>query len=558
MGRSSEALESLALGPVPIINHFLGRLGLEELFRHVLAGRERRQKLDSARALGVFVRNMLVAREPLYALPEWAAGYVPEALGLRQGEGVHLNDDRVGRCLDRLFEADRASFLTSLVLRMVEEFDLRLDVLHNDSTTVTFSGAYRRKGRPGALRILHGHNKDHRPDLKQLLFEMTVTEDGAVPVLVGLHDGNVTDDRTHLATWKALRSVVGRADFIYVADSKLCVTDTMTYIDGQKGRFVTVLPATRREEKWFKDKWIQTHVVPWEDVLRRPPLRRRKDPPDLFRGFESPIPSAEGYRVLWYHSSIKHTLDQQVRQTRIDRAVAELEFLQHRLGVRFLKTVPQVRKAAWKLVEEMGADRWIEIAVEEGAKIDFRQAGPGRPGKNTEYRKVSRPKPKLTWRLCQDVIDRDAKTDGLFPLITNIRDATLEQVLGWYKYQPKLEKRFEQLKTIVGVRPVFLKNVERVEGYLLLHYVVMAVEALIERELRSRMRKARIKELPLYWEKRLCKAPTAERVHELFASIRRHRLVQGEHEIKRFHDKISPLQRKVLRLLGVPVADYAK
>lgn len=558
MGRASHQLESLALGPLPIINHFLGRLGLEDLFRRVMAGRERRQKLDSARSLGVFVRNMLVARQPLYALPEWAAGYVPEALGLRPGEGVHLNDDRVGRCLDRLFEADRASLLTAFVLRMVEEFELRLDVLHNDSTTVTFSGAYRRQGRPGALRILHGHNKDHRPDLKQLLFEMTVTQDGAVPVLVGLHDGNVTDDQTHLATWKALRSIVGRPDFVYVADSKLCVTDTMSYIDGQKGRFVTVLPGTRREEKWFKQTWIQTRVVPWEEVWRRPPLRGRKDPPDVFRGFESPMPSAEGYRILWYHSSIKHSLDQQARQTRIERAVAELESLRHRLGVRFLKTVPQVRKAAGKILEEMRAGRWIEICVEEGVQTDFRQAGPGRPGKNTEYRKVSRPLPKLTWRLRQDVIDRDAKTDGLFPLITNIREATLKQVLLWYKYQPKLEKRFEQLKTIVGVRPVFLKNVERIEGYLLLHYIVMAVEALIERALRAGMHKVGIKELPLYWEKRLCKAPTAERVHDLFASIRRHRLLEGEREINRFHDEISPLQRKILRLLEVPATEYAQ
>jgi len=557
VSRSSQELESLALGPVPILNHFLGRLRLEEIFRRGLSGRERRRKLDSARALGVFVRNMLVSRQPLYALPEWAAGFVPEALGLRRGEGAHLNDDRVGRCLDQLFDSDRAALLTSFVLRMVEEFDLRLDVLHNDSTTVPFTGTYRRKGRAGSLRILHGHSKDHRPDLKQLLFEMTVTEDGAVPVLVGLHDGNVTDDRTHLGTWKTLRPIVGRPDFIYVADSKLCVTDTMSYIDGQKGRFVTVLPATRREEKWFKT-WIQTHVVPWEEVFRRPPLRRRKDPPDVFRGFESPLPSAEGYRILWYHSSIKHTIDQQARQTRIERAVAELEFLVHRLGVRFLKTVPQVRKAAWKILEEMKAERWIDIAVDEGERVDFRQAGPGRPGKNTEYRKISRPKPKLTWRLKQDVIDQDAKTDGLFPLITNIRAATLQQVLAWYKYQPRLEKRFEQLKTVVGVRPVFLKNVERVEGYLLLHYMAMAVEALIERELRASMRKAHIPELPLYWEKRLCKAPTAERVHELFAPIRRHRLLEGDRELNRFHDRLSPLQRKILGLLGVSVADYAK
>ena len=130
MKHTSQDLESLALGPLPIINHFLRRLRLEDLLRQALAGRERRQKLGSARALGVFLRNMLVSRQPLYALPEWAAGYVPETLGLQPGEEARLNDDRVGRCLDRLFEADRASLLTSFVLRMVQEFDLA--ALHSE------------------------------------------------------------------------------------------------------------------------------------------------------------------------------------------------------------------------------------------------------------------------------------------------------------------------------------------------------------------------------------------------------------------------------------------
>lgn len=55
-----------------------------------------------------------------------------------------LNDDRVGRTLDRLFDCDRASLLTELVVRMIHEFDLDLSRLHNDSTTVTFHGDYDR------------------------------------------------------------------------------------------------------------------------------------------------------------------------------------------------------------------------------------------------------------------------------------------------------------------------------------------------------------------------------------------------------------------------------
>jgi len=557
---TGRSLESLGVGPLPVLNRFLERLRLEDLFSQFLPDSDARRKLSPARALGVFVRNMILCRHPLYELPHWAGGWVPELLGLEAREVALLNDDRIGRCLDLLFEVDRARLATAFALRMIEEFDLALDVLHNDSTTVTFTGRYasasERRGLK-LLRITHGHNKDHRPDLRQLLFELTVSEDGAVPVLVGLHDGNVTDDQTHPSTWKTLRAIVGRPDFIYVADSKLCVTATLTYITGQGGHFVTVLPATRKEEGWFKE-WIQSHVVPWEEVWRREPVRRQSDPPDIFMGFESPLRSAEGYRILWYHSSVKHELDQESRQARIRRAVAELDFLKTRVGARRLKTVESVQEAIAKILKETGAERWVEAGVQPGQRIEYRQAKPGRPGKNTPYRQDPKPHPQLAWRLKEETIAWDSKIDGLFPLITDMKEATLQQVLLWYKFQPKLEKRFEQLKTVFEVRPVFLKSVARVEAYLLLYYIALTVEALVERELRQAMKAEGIDMLPLYPEKRLCKAPTAERVLELFGGHRRHRLIESGREVDRFHDDLPPLQRKVLRLLDVPVRHFVE
>ena len=70
---------------------------------------------------------------------------------------------------------------------------------------------------------------------------------------------------------------MGRPDFIYVADSKLCVTATMTHINGQGGHFVTVLPATRKEEGWF---WVQSPMGSGPEGdrggLRLPPCRAGK------------------------------------------------------------------------------------------------------------------------------------------------------------------------------------------------------------------------------------------------------------------------------------------
>lgn len=168
----------------------------------------------------------------------------------------HLNDDRVGRALDRLFKADRAALLTDIVLKAIKVFELDTSRIHNDSTTVTLFGQYDGYGDSKAAKPKRGHNKDHRPDLKQLVFSLSVIDDGAVPLYFKVWDGNVTDDRTHLKNWMALRTLLGRADFTYVADSKLCTRENMEFIASEGGFLVTVLPQSRTEDKRFKD-WIQ-------------------------------------------------------------------------------------------------------------------------------------------------------------------------------------------------------------------------------------------------------------------------------------------------------------
>src|SRR5438105_4669545 len=250
-------LESLEVGAAPLVRLFLDRLDLPGLFERYLPPLPGRPPaLPSAAVLGVLLSNLLLARQPLYAIPDWARRRVPEHLGLRPGQAAWLNDDRVGRALDHLRRADRASLLTALVVRAVGEFGIALHELHQDTTTVTFSGDYAgqppadQTGRPP--RITFGYNKDHRPDLKQLLYSVTITADGAVPVHCKVSDGNTTDDQVHADTWLFLRALIGHSDFLYVADSKLCTRDNMSLVAGHRGRFLTEMPRTRAEDGFFR------------------------------------------------------------------------------------------------------------------------------------------------------------------------------------------------------------------------------------------------------------------------------------------------------------------
>ncbi len=117
-------------------------------------------------------------------------------------------------------------------------------------------------------------------------------------------DGNTQDSTTHIETWEVLRRLVGSPQFLYLADSKLCSRENLYHIHEAGGRFITVLPRTRKEDSQFK-KWLLTHTPDWQEIVRYPHPRRKDGPPDILRAMESPIPDADGYRLIWLHSSHK-------------------------------------------------------------------------------------------------------------------------------------------------------------------------------------------------------------------------------------------------------------
>ena len=226
-------LVSAKVGALPIVNHFLARLGLiGALDRHV-PDDDDRLALSPATVLSLVISNLVVDHEPVYALLEWARAYDPGLLGLEAGEVGLLNDDRVGRMLERLFDADRASLLTEVMVGAIKRFKIDCSQLHNDSSTVTFVGAHkgadgRRRGGKETAAICFGYNKDHRPDLKQLVLILTVSADGALPIAHRVVDGNTEDSTTHIESWDDLVGLVGRTDFLYVGDSKLATARRWT------------------------------------------------------------------------------------------------------------------------------------------------------------------------------------------------------------------------------------------------------------------------------------------------------------------------------------------
>src|SRR5437763_5563432 len=251
-------LRSYDVGALPLLQRIVERMQLRRILSEHLPRDDSRTELSTVTSLLVLFANLLIAREPVYGIGEWAALFPPDLLGLREQDLSRLHDDRLGRCLDRMFEGIGPALIMAVVRHVIREFDISLDELHNDSTTVSFYGAYdeaahegERRGRP-THAITWGHSKARRPDLKQLLYVLTVTSDGNVPVYFSSASGNTVDDRTHIGTWDLLYELIGGPDFLYVADCKLARSEKLAHNATRGGRVVNVLPRGRAGEIAFR------------------------------------------------------------------------------------------------------------------------------------------------------------------------------------------------------------------------------------------------------------------------------------------------------------------
>jgi hypothetical protein len=194
----------------------------------------------------------------------------------------------------------------------------------------------------------------------------------------------------------------------------------------------------------------------------------------------------------------------------------------------------------------------VSVVVDAQEEPHFRQERRGRPSARTRYVRTARPRFTVRALTHPDRVAQAARADGMFPLLTNTT-LTPARVLAAYKTQPRLEHRFAQLKSVEAVTPVWLKKITRIEA---LHFCSLLVQALLERELRRAMIAAGLDQLPLYPEAPACRAPSVERVLEVFGALQRHDLWAGQQRVQTFQPELDALQPRLVALLGMRVADF--
>ncbi len=284
---------------LPLVKHYMDKLDLTNLFAKYVPATSR-SLTDHAESLCILTANIICDYKPLYKVQEWLGQYTDD-LAQEATAAKLFNDDRLARALSALFHSDRHSLMTELSGNAISVHQLLTDEIHNDSTSITFIGKYDTPD-PQAVQLKHGHNKDFRPDCKQIVFGLNITADGHVPLSYKLFDGNTPDDVTHIPNWNGLRTLLEKEDFIYVADCKLCSQKNLSHIAQNGGLFITIVPKDRVEVKRFT-KWAKENDVPWQFAFETK-SSRKKGKPNIYSTYE-PERTKDGFRIIFVHSSLK-------------------------------------------------------------------------------------------------------------------------------------------------------------------------------------------------------------------------------------------------------------
>jgi len=536
------------LDVLPLTKYYMDQLNLYGLFDKYVPNANG-SELEPAQVLCMMVLNMVNAGKPLYRVEEWLENYL-DGVTEERIKANKYNDDRLARTLDKLFKADRGSLMAEVSKRAMDVHALEVERVHNDTTSITFAGAYETPS-AGAVEPKLGFNKDHRPDCKQIVFGLNITEDGHVPLSFQLYDGNQADVDTHRPNWDGLRKLLEKEDFIYVADSKLCALESLSHIAKRGGLFITVMPRNFKEVSQFLERVRAGEDIEWHHTHKQPNTRNKKE--HITYSIHEGESTRDGYRLLWVHSSSKAAQQEKARESRLEKAEQKLADMADKLNAYHLKTREQIEKQVEKI--QAGCSGLIRVDILEQKQTERVKLGRGRPGANSRYEQRESTHYQLQWHRDEAAIAQARRTDGLFPLVDNTELSPVE-VLCTYKKQPYLEKRFHTTKSVLEVAPVFLKTPRRIEAMVFLYFIALMLVSLIERTIRGQMHKENIVSLPIRPSGLSTKAPTWENLQHFFRNVHLAMVVQGRRILTTSVKGIRSLHAHLLQLLKVPLSVY--
>lgn len=497
-------IRSLPVGHLPVIRACLDKLGVfavldEHLPRHALA------HASDAECLAVMVLNILSGRVALWRMDQ---RFEHIDLELLLGEGVEsgwFHDNRLGRALDHIDAAGTDSLLSDIVLRYLNSREPAPFSVHLDHTTLKLYGVYETDQEPTPA---HGFSKDHRPDLKQLVFGMSLHGAVGIPLTMGLHSGNTSDhvaNRDHLSRLAGL--LPDPDEVTVVADCKLVDGETLGRLAGAGFHFVSLVPKTfGMRQELIDQAWeANAEVTDWP-ILASKPGAKKADPSLHYRGRsftgrftlqlenadeETPVAAREALRCLVVHSDALAARFDKALDGKLDREVQALDKTHRRALAKEFACAADAEAAMAPL---LGRLKWHtgDVHVEERQLVEKRKRR-GRPPKDAPpppSRTVF--VPSVTLKRDEQAIAAARRRASCFVLVTDwdTDEWSDERVLAEYRHQSIVEGHtgFRWLKGPAAAAPVFLETPTRIRALGFVFMIALMVRNFIQFTLRRKMK----------------------------------------------------------------------
>ena len=193
--------ETRAIGPLVLTTLFLRCLGLRETINR-LCPVAAQANLDYGLVAELVVQCRLTDPRALYDMPGWAAQYEIAALYPDVDEANQLNDDRVGRLLDALYER-RAMVWGEVIARAARAYAIDMSRLHADTMPIKFAGLFADQPVDDTVpRLEPGYNPQGEW-VQQLKLFALAAGDGRLPVWFDALSGGTGDSPTYVPQFEA-------------------------------------------------------------------------------------------------------------------------------------------------------------------------------------------------------------------------------------------------------------------------------------------------------------------------------------------------------------------
>ncbi len=472
-----------------------------------------------------------------------------------------FTDERLADVLDALgADAVGEKLEEQLGQHLIRAYALPTDTTRIDTTTVS---VYHQPEQTNLLD--YGQSKDHRPDLRQFKEVLSTLDPVGVPLCSATVACHCADDPLYLPIWRRMVKVIGRADFLVVGDCKLASLENRAEIQAGGGCYLAPLPMTGDApddlRQWVLDPPEPSCAISLPD-----------EPKSVGQGFEVAV--AQTWTRPQPANETTATTITWTERTLVVRSDKHTQRQQHGLGERLrraeqalvkLKAAPEADLAQLTAQSQAILERHAVAALLQGTWTAHttetkRYLKRGRHGPNSPYELVTH----TTWRMSvtrlQEAIALCDQLAGWRLYVTNAPTERLDlpAAVQCYREEWQPERGFHRLKgAALAIRPLLLRSDRRICG--LLRILVIALRALTLLEFVARRQLAQ-QTTPLQGlyagnPQRTTQQPTAERLLRAFDDITWYQVSDRQTTWEQV-TPLSPLQRRILDLLGIPETVY--